>query len=330
MTFSRYLSKRIAWDSPLRLPRLSIPALFQPQAMNSSAPKYQEFDEASTGITAISYPPSPVKSKRAKLHAYIRYTSEPLLRRFRLQPNVLVSESTTAKLNAVDMPIIHSIFQLPSSPPSPITPSISPTSTFQIPELATVSQLQTDRAIRAEQEAAYERAQKLDHSLLERLREERLHGEEQSRELAEQEEQARTREREEAAYRHAQNNWRRWARRTLIRVPQVENVVHFAVRLPCGQRYIGNLPLDASLEAFYLFVETLFIPPSYRPEDDPEDPPEGYEHHSGFRLVTTNSRFVLPNSFTPKISELEIMRKGVLLVVEEVGNTDLGVSRKMI
>ncbi|KDN46860.1 hypothetical protein RSAG8_03937, partial [Rhizoctonia solani AG-8 WAC10335] len=116
------------------------------------------------------------------------------------------------------MPVIRSIFQLP---PSPTASPISPVSILLLPESAVVSQLRTDRAIRAEQDAAYGIAQELDQSLLERFREQRLREEQRLKELAEQEEQERTREREKAAYRRAQNDWRRWARRALVPIPEV-------------------------------------------------------------------------------------------------------------
>ncbi|KAJ1305144.1 hypothetical protein OPQ81_000180 [Rhizoctonia solani] len=315
MTISEYLSKRISWDPPLRLPRLSIPSIFHLQLSRSGAPKPPIADDTSTNITTISYPKSPATDRHPRLHTYIRRISKPFVRSFKLRAEGIVSDPTKPRLDTLDMPTMHSRFQLPPSPSFPATSPSSPI--FAVPESPEVSQLQTDRAIRAEQDAAYERAQKLDQERLKKLREERILEEERLKRVAELEEQERIREREQAAYKRAQNEWRRWARRTRIPATQAGNGVQFAVRLPCGQRYLGNLPPDASLEVLHVLVETLLIPPSFRPEDDPEDPPEGYKHRWGFGLVTTNSRFVVPNDSSSNIRGLEVMKKGVLLIVEE-------------
>ncbi|CCO34902.1 hypothetical protein BN14_09012 [Rhizoctonia solani AG-1 IB] len=184
------------------------------------------------------------------------------------------------------------------------------------------SQLQLDRIVRAEQDVAYEKAQTLDRERLEKLREERLRNEELLRKRFEQEEQERIMKEEEAAYSRAQNDWRRWVRRALIPTPQGSGTVKFAVRLPCGKRYIGELPSDASMEAIHLFVETLLIPSSFSPEDDPEISPEGYKHCWGFRLVTTNARLILPNDSNSRLCELEVMNRGILIIVEEITNID--------
>ncbi|KAG8733595.1 hypothetical protein FRC11_004831 [Ceratobasidium sp. 423] len=328
MTFSEYLSRHISWDPPLQTPRLSIPPILRPQSWASGSFKPPVVDDTSTEITAISYPKSPAIGRRAKFRAYIHQISVPFNRRFKPRVGAPVPERTTAKPDTIDVPIVHSRFQLPPSPSflagSPISPS-SPMS-----ESTAMSQIQVDRGIRVEQDAAYERAQKLDQEFIEKLREKRLQEEERLKRLAEQEEQERIREREEAAYRRAQNDWRRWARRALVPVPQAGNETQFAVRLPCGQRRIGKLPSNASLEAVHVFAETLLIPTSFSPEDDPEAPPEGYEHRWNFRLVTTNSRFVVPNDPDSKIRELEVMKRGVLLIIEEVEEVEDANPRELL
>ncbi|KAH7338341.1 hypothetical protein B0J17DRAFT_717986 [Rhizoctonia solani] len=326
MTFSEYLSKRISWNAPLRLPRLSLTSILHPQSLKGSAIRPPMTDDASTDITAITYPTSPTTSRGASLRAYIRRTCEPFIHRFRPRGQVFVPESAKVKMNTIDIPVLHSIFQLP---PSPSSLSISPTSpTLPAPVPEVVSQLQMDRTIRAEQNTAYERAEELDRDLCKKILENRIH-EEQLKRRAEQKEQKRILEQEEAAYRRAQNDWRRWARRTLIPAPRGGDAAQFAVRLPCGQRYICNLASDASLEVAHVYVETLLIPSTFSPEDDPEDPPAGYEHHWGFRLVITNPRFVVPNDSNSKLLELEGIKKGLLLVVEATEDTRLAELRKV-
>ncbi|CAE6448855.1 unnamed protein product [Rhizoctonia solani] len=258
-------------------------------------------------------------SRRAKLHAYMRRFSRPFVRRIKPREE-FIPEPAQPKPDTADMPLIHSTFQLPTSSSFLTTPPISPISTMS--ESTLLSQSQLDRVIRAEQDAAYEKAQNLDRERLEKLREERLREEELLRKRAEREEQEMIRTQQEAAYRHAQNDWRRWARRALIPTSQGRDAIEFAVRLPCGKRCIGKLPSDASMELVHIFVETLLIPPSFGPEDDPEAPPEGHEHQWGFRLVTTNPHLVLPNDTNLKICQLELMMQGALLIFEEVSDTN--------
>ncbi|KAF8714647.1 UBX domain, partial [Rhizoctonia solani] len=326
MTLSKYLSERVSWDPPLaiKLPQLAIPSIFcrAPRAAGHAKSRVADIDDSSTEITVISYPPGPTKSRRIKLRRYMRQISRLFTRRTKPQEET-VSEPAQVKPDILnhDMLAIHSIFQLPRSTSSLTTPSSSPTS-YISPTLDPVmfSQLQVDRAIRVEQDAAYKKTQDLDRGRLEKLREERIRDEDLRQKHAEQEEQEKNRECLEAVRRRAQNDWRRWARRALVPTFQGRDTVEFAVRLHCGQRRIGRLPPDASAEMVYLLVETLLIPPSFSPEDDPELPPEGYEHHWEFRLVTTHARFVLPNDAHLKLYELDIMKKGVLFIAEEAVN----------
>lgn len=220
-----------------------------------------------------------------------------------------------------DVPSIYSRFEMPESPPP--LPASPISSTSPITDSAGMSQLEKDRAIRAEQDAAYERALKLDRERLEKLREERLKEEALERELAEQRERERIQKEKEALYRRTQNDWRRWARRALTLPTQDKEGLKFAVRLPSGRRHVDVLPADASLGALYMFVETLLIPPEFAPEDDPEEPPEGYVHTWEFRLVITHERVILPNNPDMCLRGLDSLRRGVLLIVEELDGGEL-------
>ncbi|QRW20720.1 ABC transporter [Rhizoctonia solani] len=129
---------------------------------------------------------------------------------------------------------------------------------------------------------------------IQKLREERIRDEDLRQKHAEQEEQEKNREYLEAVRRRTQNDWRRWA-------PPCWQT---ASRCFCGDGLLARRNTSHTAIIY--------------PEDDPELPPEGYEHHWEFRLATTHARFVLPNDAHLKLYELDIMKKGVLFIVEEV------------
>jgi FAS-associated factor 2 len=117
-----------------------------------------------------------------------------------------------------------------------------------------------------------------------------------------------------------QEVWRRYARRTLVPVEPGpgtgERGVRVTVRIASGQRRTRTFPSSAPVEAIYAWVETLSIPADQGPGEDPEAPPEGYTHEWGFVLATTFPRVVVPCEEGVSVGEVEVLRGGVVLVVE--------------
>ncbi|CCO35143.1 UBX domain-containing protein 10 [Rhizoctonia solani AG-1 IB] len=109
--------------------------------------------------------------------------------------------------------------------------------------------------------------------------------------------------------------WRRWARRSLV-PDEPDQGLRVTVRIPSGQRRMRVFPASAPVKAIYAFVETLSIPADQSPADDPTSPPEGYEHEWGFELATTFPRVVVPCAEGTVVGDVEVLRGGVVLVVE--------------
>lgn len=317
MTIAQGWSKRVSRSVLPYLPRLSITSILH---LKKTDEHYSKLGAASdtSSVTAISYPQGSIARKSAKLRAYIHQISQPLFRRFKPQP-----KNPEANLDLAGA--IRPATQLPHSPPAMIaatSPPLSPAS-----DSTALSSVVEDREIRAEQDAALEQAQRADREFIERLMEARRQEAERERLFAEleerrriQEERRRIQEEKEMIYRRAQNHWRRWARRALIPSDPYGKGIKVAVRLPSGQRRVGILPADASLEVLHTLVETFLIPPEHPSEDDPEQPPEGWTHCWEFSLVTNHERVVLPKDCELQIGGLDMLKQGVLLIVEEHAN----------
>ena len=143
---------------------------------------------------------------------------------------------------------------------------------------------------------------------------------------AEEEEREREKQQEGARREKRKQNreaWRRWARRALVPAePTTEPSVRVTVRIASGQRRTRMFPASAPVEAIYAFVETLSIPSDQSPEQDPESPPAEYVHEWGFVLATTFPRVVVPCEEGTRVGDVEVLRGGVVLVVEGGGEDE--------
>jgi FAS-associated factor 2 len=85
------------------------------------------------------------------------------------------------------------------------------------------------------------------------------------------------------------NVWRRYARKHLL--PPSEGPIRVALRTPINaERNVRNFTPGPSTEALFIYAETLLIPSTYPPEDDPDTPPEGFTPPEDFRIVTAYPR----------------------------------------
>jgi FAS-associated factor 2 len=141
---------------------------------------------------------------------------------------------------------------------------------------------------------------------------------EQAREEREERER---RERKQNAERlkKEREEWRRWARGQLPSEPaDVKSGIRVMVRLPANSAYGGRavriFPSETTIDSLFNWVETLFIPTSCRPEDDPQTAPGGRkiwtEEDGGevIRLYTAYPR-------------AEVTREGGWKVVKDAGGS---------
>jgi FAS-associated factor 2 len=146
-----------------------------------------------------------------------------------------------------------------------------------------------ERALRAEQDRAFEESARKDRERIERRRAEEREAQEAARRLAAEDqraqEQARKDDEERARWSEKRMAWRRYGRRVLLpREPRPGEqgrgkTVRVGVRMPDGRRAVRFFGENDSLTAVYAFVDTLFIPdtPEFSPSSDPMSPPEGEE-----------------------------------------------------
>jgi hypothetical protein len=279
-----------------------------------------EFDDAdghtaltSTEVIGVSYPRGSKRKHKLRLPLRFHKFTQPIMRHL----NISWSRASARNSREDDVRNITSpgsgasVLQSPFVIPPPELPAVEKASDLD-------AQLLRDRAIRADQDNALELALKQD-------RERAVAALEAKRMADEIENQARkrlaleiSRREQEEAYKELQTTWRRWARRVLVPGSYENKGVKIAVRLPSGKRCTWGLPSSASLGLLHTLVETLLIPPEYAVGDDPEEAPEGYTHEFGFRLATTNTRRVMPNDDETRVGDLEVLRKGVLLIVEDL------------
>lgn len=146
-----------------------------------------------------------------------------------------------------------------------------------------------ERALRAEQDRAFEESARRDRERIEKKRMEQREAEEAARRRAEEEqraqEQAKRQEEESQRWAEKRMAWRRYGRRALLpREPRPGEqgrgkTVRVGVRMPDGRRAVRFFGESDSLTAVYAFVDTLFIPDTkeFAPASDPTSPPEGEE-----------------------------------------------------
>ncbi|CAE6461440.1 unnamed protein product [Rhizoctonia solani] len=175
-----------------------------------------------------------------------------------------------------------------------------------------------ERELREEQDRAFEESMRRDGERIRAARERAREAEARAAQEAERERLRREDEERRERSRKDREIWRRWARRNLVPDEPAEGV-RVTVRIPSGQRRMRVFPASAPVKAIYAFVETLSIPADQSSVDDPTSPPEGYEHEWGFELATTFPRVVVPCEEGTVVGGVEVLRGGVVLVVE--GNT---------
>lgn len=137
-----------------------------------------------------------------------------------------------------------------------------------------------DRAIREEQQSAYERSLQADRERARREQE----AEEAERRKREDDERAR-REKEEKIRKAGE--WRRWKKANLQGEP-AGGGVRVSIRTVDGQRIIRKFASDAPMEEVYAFVECLEVDEEKAGSEKPKD----YNHEFGFRLVGMMPRTV--------------------------------------
>ncbi|CAE6426200.1 unnamed protein product [Rhizoctonia solani] len=178
-----------------------------------------------------------------------------------------------------------------------------------------------ERQLREEQDRAFEESMRRDGERIRAAREREREAEARAAQEAERERLKREEEGMRERRRREKEVWRRWARRNLV-PEEPSRGVRVTVRIPSGQRRMRVFPPSAPLKSVYAFVETLSIPADQHPIDDPTSPPAGYEHEWGFELATTFPRVVVPCEEGVVVGDVEVLRGGVVLVVE--GNGDEG------
>lgn len=142
------------------------------------------------------------------------------------------------------------------------------------------------RAIREQQNSAYELSLARDREIARARREE---AERKTRE----EELARAKAEEKALLANNRTAWRQWRATTIPKEePTGKDTVRISIRLRNGERVIRRFNGDASMEEVYAFVECLeYLDESATNEKTPEKP-NGYTHEYGFKLVSPMPREV--------------------------------------
>ncbi|QRV92985.1 UBX (ubiquitin regulatory X) domain protein [Ceratobasidium sp. AG-Ba] len=249
-------------------------------------------------------------SRRTTLLPRILRFAQPIMRRLKIYPTE----------DAKDNPHDNRFAGLNNDQFNPAEPASPSATSSDVGDGISQEQIQADRAIREEQDKAFELALARDRERMESAREaERLAKEVEDR-IRMQAQLKKERKEQEEARRKLQIDWRRWARRALIPDTPDTHSIKIAIRLPSGVRSERRLPSSATLETLHILAETLLIPKDYPICEDPEDPPEGYTHEQEFQLVWTNPNGILPNNKAVLVGDLEILRHGVLLIMESTGS----------
>ncbi|PIL27153.1 hypothetical protein GSI_10294 [Ganoderma sinense ZZ0214-1] len=216
---------------------------------------------------------------------------------------------------------------------------------------AEAAERERERALRAEQDLAFEAARRKDTDRILQKRAADAAVAEQKRLAAEAEARAADEERKAAEARKLWDvrrmEWRRWLRRGLVlREPRPgENgrgkTMRVGVRLPDGRRLVRFFGENDPLTALYAYVDSLLIPPEFVQDADPVSPPEGgkageegvvldiqasrrsSEKWWGFKLVLAYPRREIPWEAEKKIGEVEVLKGGGQVVVEFIADEDV-------
>lgn len=207
-----------------------------------------------------------------------------------------------------------------------------------------------ERALRAEQDRAFDESRRRDaERLQQRAREERAAIEEKRR-AAEAEARAaeERRKAEEARKQWAAHRmeWRRWIRRGLVvREPRPGETgrgktLRVGVRMPDGRRAVRFFGENDSVTALYAHVDSLFIPPEFVQDADPVSPPEGgapgeeglvaemaksgksAEKWWGFKIVLAYPRREIAWEAGKRVGDIDVLKGGGQVVVELVPDED--------
>lgn len=206
-----------------------------------------------------------------------------------------------------------------------------------------------ERALRAEQDRAFEESKRRDRARIEKRIAESQKAADDAQRAAEAEARAAQDARREAQARLAweakRMAWRRWGRRAFVpREPRPGNAephrgktVRIGVRMPDGQRGVRFFGEGDSITAVYAYVDTLFLPsPSSSSDSDPTSPPDGAaegeeglvrtmqeaekegEAWWGFVLVLAYPRREIQWGQGVRIADVEGLKAGGQVVVELV------------
>ncbi|KAI0367261.1 hypothetical protein BV20DRAFT_1024608 [Pilatotrama ljubarskyi] len=207
-----------------------------------------------------------------------------------------------------------------------------------------------ERALRAEQDRAFEESRRRDAERAEqRAREERAAAEARKRaaeaevRAVEERRKAEDAKKQWDAHRMA---WRRWIRRGLVvREPRPGETgrgktMRVGVRMPDGRRVVRFFGESDSVTALYAYVDSLFIPPEFIQDADPPTPPEGgwvgedglvgemqrsgrpAEKWWGFRIVLAYPRREITWEPKKRIGDVDVLKGGAQVVVELVADGD--------
>lgn len=248
----------------------------------------------STPLPSLFLPHLPPSLKAAeKLQA----TTFPFVAFIALQPRRSPLASNTTATPSTSPPTL-TVLSRHQGPPSPST---APTSAHALTTHLTHQLLprvspflerlrhahrerERDRALRAEQDAAFRDSARRDKERIEEKMRADLEEEERLRRAeAEAREAAVRREREEAEKVRREEQrmaWRRWGRRVVGSTGSAEGgagegegALRIAVRMPSGGRIVRRFGETDTLTALYTVVDAQLIPPHLKPEDDPIFPP---------------------------------------------------------
>ncbi|CUA77351.1 FAS-associated factor 2 [Rhizoctonia solani] len=231
-------------------------------------------------------------------------------------PSTRSSTSTTSQLSVVSRlnPLSPTAFV------THISHTVIPRTQPFLQRLRTAEQQRIrERQLREEQDRAFEESMRRDGERIRAAREREREAEAQAAQEAERQRLKREEKDRRERRRRDREVWRRWARRNLV-PDEPSQGVRVTVRIPSGQRRTRVFPPSAPVKTLYAFVETLSIPTDQSPAEDPTSPPTGYEHEWGFELATTFPRVVVPCEEWVAVGDIEVLRGGVVLVVEGGGD----------
>ncbi|TBU28177.1 hypothetical protein BD311DRAFT_664028 [Dichomitus squalens] len=207
-----------------------------------------------------------------------------------------------------------------------------------------------ERALRAEQDRAFEESRRKDAERILQKRaadaaaqdEKRRAAEAQARAI-EEEHKAEEAKKQWVAHRM---EWRRWLRRGLVlREPRPGEsgrgkTMRVGVRMPDGRRSVRFFGESDPLTSLYAYVDSLLIPPEFVQDADPVAPPQGGKEGEegivenmqrtgrspekwwGFKLVLAYPRREVPWEAGKKIGDIDVLKGGGQVVVEFVTDED--------